>query len=125
VTGTTRVDGKPADGQDFFRYASLAEIPNVLGVLDFSCPAFCALTFLTASRFSECCFRQNGVFYLELSRSLVDKWLLVRTPIASDPPNRTSNYPTTGLTADKVRALPSSECGLSRVETDHCAREAR
>ena len=58
--------------------------------------------FLTASRFSECCFRLNGIFDRELSRSLVDKWLLVTTPIASDPPNLTSNCPTAGLTAGQI-----------------------
>jgi hypothetical protein len=62
-----------------------------LGVFDFSAPTCHALAFLTASKFSECCFRLNGIFDRELSRSLVDKWLLVTTPIASDPTNRTSN----------------------------------
>lgn len=80
-----------ADLEVFFRDASIAEIPNVLGIFDFSPPACRALAVLTAGRFSECCFRLNGIFSRELSRSLVDKGLLVTTPIASDPPNRASN----------------------------------
>jgi hypothetical protein len=79
--------------------SAVFEIPSVLGVFDFPARACRALTFLTASGFSECCFRLNGIFYRELSRSLVDKSLLVTTPIASDPPNRTSNDLTARLTA--------------------------
>ena len=52
--------------------------------------------FPTTGRFSGCCFRLNGIFDRELSRSLVDKWLLVTTPFASDPPNQTPNYLTVG-----------------------------
>ena len=85
--------------------ASIAEIPNVLGIFDFSAPAYRDLDFLAESEFSECCFRLNGIFSRELSRSLVDKWLLVRTPIASDPPNRSSNYPTVGLTVGRYVEL--------------------
>jgi hypothetical protein len=81
----------------------VAEIPNVLGVFDFPGPACRALTVLTASGFSGCCFRLNGIFDRELSRSLVDRGLLVTTPIASDPPNWTPNYPTAGLTAYGVQ----------------------
>jgi hypothetical protein len=91
----------------FFRDASVAEIPNVLGIFGFPAPACRALSFLTASLFSGCCFRQNGIFYRELSRSLVDKWLLVTTPIASDPPNPTSNYLTGGLTAGQIPEIAS------------------
>jgi hypothetical protein len=78
----------------------IAEIPNVLGVFDFLVPACRALAFLTAGKNSGCCFRQNGIFSRELSRSLFCKWLLVRTPIASDPPNPTSKYQIAGLTGD-------------------------
>ena len=73
-----------------------------MGIFDFSPQSYRALYFLTASSFSECCFRLNGIFDRELSRSLVDKWLLVTTPIASAPPNRTSNYLTGGLTAGQI-----------------------
>jgi hypothetical protein len=69
----------------------IAEIPDVLGVFDFLAHSYRALAFLTASKSSECCFRQNGIFSLELSRSLVDKWLLVTTPFASAPPNPPPN----------------------------------
>jgi hypothetical protein len=73
-----------------------------LGIFDFSVSACRALSFLTAGKNSECCFRLNGIFSRELSRSLVDKWLLVTTPIASDPPKRITNYPTAGLTAGQI-----------------------
>jgi hypothetical protein len=99
VSSEPRVSGSNPIGEFFFRNASFAKIPNVLGIFDFSGKAGRALTFLTASSFSGCCFRLNSIFFRELSRSLVDKWLLVTTPIASDPPNPTPNYPTAGLTA--------------------------
>jgi hypothetical protein len=83
----------------FLRDTTIAKIPSVLSVFDLSAPTCLALAILTWGRTSECCFRLNGIFYRELSRSLVDQWLLVRTPIAFDPPNPTSNYLTAGLTA--------------------------
>ncbi len=45
--------------------------------------AYLALTFLTTGRFSDCCFSLNGIFYHELSRSIIDKGLLATTPFAS------------------------------------------
>ena len=61
----------------------------------------------TASKLSGCCFRLKGIFYRELSRSLVGKWLLVTTPIASDPPSPPPNYPTAGFTAYRVQKRSS------------------
>ena len=85
--------------QFVYRDNLIAKIPSLLGIVDILVLSSRALIFLTASRFSGYCFRLCGIFERELSRSLVDNGLLVRTPIASDPPNRTSNYPTAGLTA--------------------------
>ena len=76
-----------------------------------------ALNFLTEGRFSECCFRQNGISSRELSRSLVDKWLLVTTPYASDPPNRTSNYLTGGLTAGQIPEIEANKNGLETARS--------
>jgi hypothetical protein len=92
----------------------IAEFPNVLDIFDFLVLSGRVLTFLTARQFSECCFRLNGIFYRKLSRSLVDKSLHVTTPIASDTPNRTSNYPTAGLTDG-----PESELTIN-VQSGNC-----
>jgi len=45
--------------------------------------------FLPRAVFPNVASVSSGIFDRELSRSLVDKWLLVTTLIASDPPNRT------------------------------------
>jgi hypothetical protein len=61
--------------------------------------------FPTTGRFSGCRFRLNGIFDRELSRSLVDKWLLVTTQKASAPPNPTPIYLTVGRAQCRIRYL--------------------
>jgi len=75
-----------------FSFANLSSLksPVIWAFLIFG-PVCRALSFLNASQFSGCCFRLYSIFSRELSRSLVDKWLLVTTPIASGPPNWTNS----------------------------------
>lgn len=53
----TKATRQFVDEEVFFRDASFAEIPNVLGVFKFLGLYGRPLAFLTEGRFSECCFR--------------------------------------------------------------------
>jgi hypothetical protein len=98
-------------GETFWDGDSSVDILRVSGVFDFLALAGCAPALFTASRFSECCFRPNGIFDRKRSRSLVHAGRLATTPIAADPPNPSPNLSDRPFNGDgKVHPTGNGDC---------------